>query len=134
MKIKISNKLKGIIFLIGVILFIAIQIIAIFINNNTLRIIVFSICGIIAFITKSQADIIYFIIALFSIIMFIEEKSNYNFNNFYLSIFIILIAIIILDLLRFVIYKINKANRFIKNKNNIEFLHYIVYKIIKKPT
>ncbi len=105
------------------------------IENKLLYIgIIIFISGIISLIYKNQIDIVSLIYGiLFILYSKLNSISSDNIKLLIgLFIYLSLLIIIIIDSIRLIIFKKDKNNKFIKNKNEVEFLHYFVYKILNR--
>lgn len=93
------------------------------------------ISGLISFIYKNQLDIVSLIYGILFILSY--KLNNIASDNIKLLmglfIYLSLLIITIIDSIRLIIFKKYKNNKLIKSKNEVEFLHCFVYKLLKRP-
>ncbi len=114
--------------------FIVIPAIILFIKNLMIVGILLLLSGIISLIFKNQIDIIGIIYGTIFINFgaFHRNLDEKGYLIIYLFIIISLLSVFLIDLIRLIIFLKFKGRKLIKNKDEVEFLHYIFYKILKR--
>jgi len=117
------------------IIFFPIIIIIIFSSNIVNKMLIASLVllatGVNAYFFNIQCDIVFILFGLLNIIIEILFHNKIEELLFFV-LYVALILIFVIDIIRLIIYYINKGKKLIKSKDNIEILHYLFHcKLLK---